>query len=443
MSQGRYEILRPIGAGGMAELYLARVHGDQGFSKLVVLKRILPHLARDTAFVDMFLNEARIAATLSHPNIVSVTDFGKTEGDSFIAMEYVHGADLGAMLETAADRGEFPMDVALTIMLGVCAGLHHAHERRGTDGQPLELVHRDVSPSNVMVSYDGSIKVTDFGIATAGALTRTTRAGTLKGKVAYMSPEQCRGGAVDRRADIFALGILLYEATLLTRLFVGDNDYALMNQVIEGKIVPPREVDRSYPPQLEAIVMRALAPDPADRFPTAAALQSTLEAFAVSHGLHLSTMRVASWMERTMGLRPHPSTELAARAAEATRIAAPPSRRRGGVFVGVGIAAAAIVGAVALTAVARPDPPPPVVEEPPVPEEPAPAPPPKPEIVLVPTPVLMPAQDSAPPTPPEEEELIVLEDEPEGEGRSTSRRSHRTRRKGPRTYDLDEAAPPR
>jgi serine/threonine-protein kinase len=344
------------------------------------------------------------------------------------------------MLEAAAETDSFPLDVALTILLGVCAGLHHAHDRRGPDGQPLELVHRDVSPSNVMVSYDGSVKVTDFGIATAGALTRTTRAGTLKGKVSYMSPEQCRGGAIDRRADIFALGILLYEATLLTRLFVGDNDYALMNQVIEGTITSPREIDRSYPPQLEAIVMRALARDPADRFPTAAALQSTLEAFAVSHGLHLSTMRVASWMERTMGVRPHPSTELAARAHAATHVATQPSHSRRGALVGVGVAALAMAGVAALTALAWPEAqqaPAAAVAPPPVDDT---APPPKPEIVLVPTPLPMPAKEAAP----EEEELIVLEEEPGEEPRTTARRpTARPRRKAQRTYDLDEAAPPR
>jgi serine/threonine protein kinase len=442
--QGHYEILRPIGAGGMAELYLARTRGNDGSVHLVVLKRILPHLARDTAFIEMFLNEARIAATLQHPNVVSVTDFGQRDGDYFIAMEYVHGADLGALLDVLGSTdGRLPLDVALTILQHACAGMHHAHEQRGPDGSLLEVVHRDVSPSNVMIGYDGAIKVTDFGIATAAALTRTTRAGTVKGKVSYMSPEQCKGGRIDRRADVFALGILLYETTLMSRLFVGDNDYALMTQVIEGRITAPRDVEPSYPPALEEIVMRALAVDPDDRFASAEELQHAIEDFAVTHGLSLSPLSVSGLITQLLGPRPHPAIELAAQStADGTRVVAAPRPQRsrtawmaaaGAVFV-----IAAALGGVSL---AQPEPPPM--------QETAPAP--APEFVLLPTPVPVPGEselviemaDDEPIAPPMEEELIVIEDEG---GATTQGRSSKRRRanvKSSRTYSLDEAAPPR
>lgn len=454
MPQARYEILRPINSGGMAELYLARARGPDGSVGLVVLKRILPHLARDTAFVEMFLNEARIAATLRHPNVVAVTDFGQLDGDYFITMEYVHGADLGEVLELAATADvRMPLDVALTVVQHACAGLHHAHELRGLDGRLLELVHRDVSPSNVMIGFDGSIKVTDFGIATAAALTRTTRAGTLKGKVSYMSPEQCKGERIDRRADVFALGILLYETTLMTRLFVGDNDYALMNQVIEGRITRPRDVEPGYPPVLEGIVMRALAVDPNDRYPTADHLQRSIESFAASQGLELTSFSVSAFAASLLGARPHPATELAAASTTAgTRVA---RMRTGRSYAWFGVAGAigllaAAVGGVTL---AQPDDPQAHAPAPPtpVPTEPAsmagaalsrPADPvARPAIAPPPVEVPPPVADTQPEL--EEEELIVVEDE------ATARAHGRTpkRRRGPvktvRTYDLDEAAPPR
>jgi serine/threonine protein kinase len=432
----------------MAELYLARLRGDDGYARLVVLKRILAHFARDTAFIEMFLNEARIAATLQHPNIVTVTDFGQREGDYFLTMEYVHGADLGELLEhTASADWRFPLEVALTIVQHACAGLHHAHESRGPDGQLLEIVHRDVSPSNVMVSYDGAIKMTDFGIATAAALTRTTRAGTLKGKVSYMSPEQCKGGRIDRRADVFALGILLYETTLMSRVFVGDNDYALMTQVIEGRVTPPRDVERDYPADLEAIVMRALAVDPNERFATAEQLQRAIEAFAAHHGLLLSTQTVAGFVGHLLGPRPHPSIELAA--SSATRIVALPRRRsRAWIFATGAIAAFALaIGGVTLAQTEAPPVHTPVAADPPRDRTPAPPPPratAPPEVVVLPTPVPVPAATAIVESPPlEEEELIVIEDEPGAAPGRGPKRRRTGGTKSVRTYDLDGAAPPR
>ena len=463
MPQARYEILRPINSGGMAELYLARARGDDGHVRLVVLKRILPHLARDTAFVEMFLNEARIAATLAHPNVVAVTDFGQLDGDYFITMEYVHGADLGELLELAGEAGlRLPLDVALTIVQHACAGLHHAHELRGFDGQLLELVHRDVSPSNVMIGHDGSIKVTDFGIATAAALTRTTRAGTLKGKVSYMSPEQCKGDRIDRRADVFALGILLYETTLMTRLFVGDNDYALMNQVIEGRVPRPSEVELGYPAVLEGIVMRALAVDPKDRYPTANHLQRSIESWAASQGMQLSSHLVGAFAAPLLGARPHPATELAAASTTAgTRVA---RMRHGRSWAWFGIAGAVglLAAAVGGVTLAQPDDP---QTHAPAPAPAAPTPvvaPPQPTASMAGTTVTRPVEaivPVSPTTPPqvrieeqpsadtqselEEEELIVVEDEAAAAAQGRTQKRRRNTGKTGRTYDLDEAAPPR
>jgi serine/threonine protein kinase len=304
---GRYELLEPMATGGMAELYLARSRRMAGFEKLVVLKRILPHFARDSEFVDMFLNEARLAATLDHPNVVGVMDFGDAAGDYFLTMEYVHGADLNQLLGLAEETRRMPLEVALSIVCGVCAGLHYAHEKAGSDGRPLRLVHRDVSPSNVLVSYDGAIKVTDFGIATATARTRATQAGTLKGKCGYMSPEQCKGAAVDRRSDVFALGIMLYETTLLHRAFTAEHEYAAMNKIITGDLEHPSMVRPGYPAELETIVLRALALEPSERFGTAQALQQALEAFALRYRLRLSPLVVAAWMKKVLGLRPYPT----------------------------------------------------------------------------------------------------------------------------------------
>ncbi|MEA2696845.1 MAG: eukaryotic-like serine/threonine-protein kinase, partial [Myxococcales bacterium] len=209
---GRYELLARLAVGGMAEIYLARAQGMSGFEKLLVLKRILPQHALDPELLRMFLDEARLSATLTHPHITQVYDIG-TQGDTpFFTMEYVHGANLREILnaQAAVAGGDrvLPDAHAVSIIAAAAAGLHYAHERRGADGQPLQIVHRDVSPSNVLVTYDGAVKVADFGIAKWTSQRTQTQAGALKGKFAYMSPEQCRSQPVDRRSDVFALGTL-------------------------------------------------------------------------------------------------------------------------------------------------------------------------------------------------------------------------------------------
>lgn len=304
---GHYELVRRLGSGGMAEVHLARVAGLEGFEKLLVLKRILPHLSADPHFVKMFLAEARLAALLDHPNVVQVYDLGCDDGDYYFVMEFVYGENLQSLLRSATRAGEdVPLSLAVSIVCGAAAGLHFAHERVGFDGQPLGIVHRDVSPTNVMVTYDGFVKVADFGIAKVTNRTDVTRAGTRKGKVPYMSPEQCRAEKLDRRSDIFALGILLHECTTMTRLFDGDNEFGVMNRIVNGDIPPPSSLRPGYPKELERIVMRALTVDKERRYATALELQRDLESFAREQRLDGSARALGEWMHRMFAPRPFP-----------------------------------------------------------------------------------------------------------------------------------------
>jgi len=307
---GRYEPIRRLAVGGMAEIYLARLLGVgiEGFEKLVVLKRILPQHALDPELLRMFLDEARLSATLTHPHITEVYDVGADGDAPFFAMEYVHGANLRELMRAHARSAGQETAVAIPLELGyaieivaaAAAGLHYAHDRLGPGGEALGIVHRDVSPSNVLVSYDGAVKVSDFGIA-KWALQRTrTQEGTLKGKFAYMSPEQCRGRAVDRRSDVFALGTILYELTTGAAPFTGDSDLEILNRIATGVAAPPAwpEEKGVYPTALSDIVMRALAPDPDHRYPTMQALQVALETFAREASIPVSTVALGGLMQR-------------------------------------------------------------------------------------------------------------------------------------------------
>jgi tRNA A-37 threonylcarbamoyl transferase component Bud32 len=299
---GKYEIMKRLATGGMAEIFLARVSGLPGFQKMVVIKRILPQLASNNDFVEMFLDEARIAATLQHPNVVQMYDVGVVDGNYFIAMEYLHGEDVRSIMKTLnKSERKLPLEHALNIVIGVASGLHYAHEKVGFDGTRLDIVHRDVTPQNIIVTYDGAVKLLDFGIAKASNRFGETRFGTLKGKVPYMSPEQCRGEALDRRSDIFSLGIMLYELTLGTRLFKGKSDFELLKQIVEGTVPPPRELDPKYAPELDAIVMRALAKEKDQRYATARELQAELEALVRADRLHVSPIALTQYMEELFG----------------------------------------------------------------------------------------------------------------------------------------------
>jgi hypothetical protein len=301
---GKYQILKRLATGGMAEIFLARASGLPGFQRMVVIKRILPVLACKTDFLEMFLNEARIAATLQHPNVVQTYDVGVADGDYFIAMEYLHGEDVRA-LQAALHRNQerLPLEHALQIVIGVCAGLHYAHEKLGFDGQPLAIVHRDVSPQNVIVTFDGAVKLLDFGVAKAAISAHDTLRGVVKGKISYMSPEQCRGAPFDRRSDLFSLGIVLYELTLGRRLFGGGTEFETLKRIAEQPVVPPRAVDPDYDERLERIVIRALAKDPDRRYQTARELQLDLEDLARHRGLYLSAIALQQFMARVFGER--------------------------------------------------------------------------------------------------------------------------------------------
>jgi serine/threonine protein kinase len=294
---GKYDLIRQIAVGGMAELYLARTVGIEGFEKLVVVKRILPQFATNASFVNMFLNEARLAATLHHPNIAQVYDIGQEGAEYFFAMEYIHGEDLGRMVASATDNGvPISLDVALTLVAGLCAGLHYAHDKVGSDGKPLNVVHRDVSPSNVLVSYDGAVKLVDFGIARAGSQPSTTRGG-IKGKIGYMSPEQCRGKEqLDRRSDIFSVGALLYELTTGRLPFIDETEYGVLNQIVNSDALPPSQLVPSYPPALERILLKALARDREQRYGKALELQGDIEDFAHENRLRVSPLVLARLM---------------------------------------------------------------------------------------------------------------------------------------------------
>jgi hypothetical protein len=276
---GRYEVSGQLAAGGMAEVLLARVVGPHGFERPVVIKRILPHLARRPDFVSMFVDEARIAARIQHPNVVHVYELGSEGSELFLAMEYLAGESLAGVLRRFAARGEtMPPALAAYVVERACAGLHAAHELRGADGSSLEVVHRDVSPQNLFVGYDGTVKVLDFGIAKAKDRLTETETGAVKGKFGYMSPEQCAGGELDRRTDTFALSVILYEASTGRRLFKRESHVATVRAITDGPIPDPREIIGAYPDELAAVVLRGLSRPREGRFQTAAEMRAALVA---------------------------------------------------------------------------------------------------------------------------------------------------------------------
>ncbi len=293
---GRYTCLREIGAGGMAVLYLAQRTGAKGFTKRFALKRIKPKYAADANFMRMFMREAKLSATLDHPNIAQVVDFGQDGQEHFIVMEYVHGLDLRALIRESEDN-KLPLECALSAGTRVCAALHYAHEKRSPEGQSLQLVHRDVSATNVLVSLDGAIKLTDFGIAKGFAAdTAGTNSSMLVGKPGYMSPEQVRCEALDRRSDVFCIGILLYEMTTGRRCFYGDSVFAVLNATQRAQYVKPTRRDPSYPAGLAAIIEKALQADAADRYNSARELQMALEDFALDHRIRTSDTVLADYL---------------------------------------------------------------------------------------------------------------------------------------------------
>lgn len=281
---GKYRLLAELGRGGMAEVYLAVSQGPAGFNKLVVLKQLSASLAEDPEFLAMFLDEARLAARLSHPNVVQTNEVGHDGSRYFIAMEYLEGQPVNRVLHRLGREGGFPLGMHLRILADALAGLHHAHELTDYDGTSLDVVHRDATPHNLFITYDGQVKVVDFGIAKALNSSAETRTGVLKGKVAYMSPEQARGEPVDRRADIFSVGVMLWEALARRRLWKGLSDVAMLHHIVSGQVPPPSTVRSGIHPALDAVCLRAVAYHADSRYRTAQEMLHELEHAIVASG---------------------------------------------------------------------------------------------------------------------------------------------------------------
>jgi eukaryotic-like serine/threonine-protein kinase len=294
---GRYQLIKKLAAGGMAQVWLARQPGIEGFEKLLVIKQVLPHLADDDSFISMFLDEARLAARLNHPNVVQVFDLGQEDESLYIAMEYIHGEDLRRLdRESRRRRTPIPIPLVCRIIADAAAGLHYAHTLKTPDGKPLGIVHRDVSPQNILATFEGGVKVVDFGIAKAADRANKTRSGVLKGKYAYMSPEQASGKVVDARTDVFALGILLHELLTGRRLFKREGEVATLQAVVSCEVEAPSRINPVVPPELDPIVLSALARDRDARLPDAGALQLALEDFLTQHRLPASSAHLRAYM---------------------------------------------------------------------------------------------------------------------------------------------------
>jgi serine/threonine protein kinase len=278
---GPYELVDRVAIGGMAEVFKAKRAGVQGFEKVVALKRILPHLSDNKEFLDMFVDEAKMVAGLTHPNIVQIFDLGEIDKSYYIAMEYVHGRDLRTIMKRAREKGlRMPLDLGLRVVSQVCAALEYAHRKKDERGRPMEIVHRDVSPQNILLSFEGEVKLVDFGIAKAATKASSTDRGALRGKLLYMSPEQAWGRPIDRRSDVFSLGIVLYEMVTESKPFLGaGSEISILELVRQCMITPAREVNPRVPEALDRVIMRALARDPAARYQDAGQMQRSLERF--------------------------------------------------------------------------------------------------------------------------------------------------------------------
>jgi len=292
---GRYELLHKIAAGGMAEIFLARQWGQGGFFRDVVIKRLFPHYAEHDHALRMFQDEARLLSEVAHPNIPQVYDLGYADGYWYLAMEHVRGVSLADLCRAAAKGNKpMPLAVAIGIVHQVSMALHHAHERLDREGRALRIVHRDVTPHNIMISLDAVVKVLDFGVAQTTARVDTD-AGAVRGTYAYMGPEQVRGRPLDKRADVFALGVILYELTTGRRLFRG-TDIQVMTQIVEQDVQPPGQLLSNYPPELEQVVLTALARDRSRRTSSAAHLALALDQFCMRAGMVTGPLVIAHYV---------------------------------------------------------------------------------------------------------------------------------------------------
>ncbi|RKH58076.1 serine/threonine-protein kinase [Corallococcus aberystwythensis] len=295
---GKYLLLERVNVGGMAEVFIAKAFGVEGFERILAIKKILPTMAEDDEFITMFIDEARISVQLNHANIVHIHELGKHEDAYFIAMEYVAGRDVRTLLERYRRRKEImPTAQAVFIVSKMCEGLDYAHRKKDARGQDLHIIHRDVSPQNILVSYEGEVKIIDFGIAKAANRSQKTQAGILKGKFGYMSPEQVRGMPIDRRSDIFAVGVLLYEMLTGEKLFVGESDFSTLEKVRNADIPLPREFNPNISSGLEKVVLKALAREPEDRYQWASDLQEDLMRFLLAGDAIYSSKHLSGFMK--------------------------------------------------------------------------------------------------------------------------------------------------
>jgi len=299
----RYELMGEIASGGMATVYLARLLGMGGFQRFVAMKRLHPHLASEKEFVEMFLDEARIAARIHHPNVVPILEVGASTVGYYLVMEYIEGDTLARLLARAASTGKrLPVSIALRIAIDMLSGLHAAHELHDDQNQPVNLVHRDVSPQNVLVGQDGIARITDFGVARAASRLTATRVGQLKGKIAYMAPEQAAGAEdLDRRADVFSSGIVIWEALAQKRLFKAENEAATLSRVITEPVPLLFQIAPLVSKEVSGVVMRALDRDPDKRFPSCAAFADALEAAGALKDKVASPRELAAYVNEVMG----------------------------------------------------------------------------------------------------------------------------------------------
>ncbi len=382
---GRYHLLGRIAVGGMAEIFLANEQTEGGASRHVIVKMARPHLTELTGFDDMFTNEGRVAMKLTHPNICHVYEFGKERGRYFMAMEWVNGVSMRDLTRRAKARGEqLPLDVVVKIIAQIADALDYAHRLRDSRGRSLNIVHRDVSPHNIMVSYDGVVKLLDFGVAKGGNTKETTQSGTVKGKFNYMSPQQCTGRSIDGRADIFSLGVCLWEALTAKALFKRETQYETFKAIIEDEVPPISEFRDDVPEELDEILAKAMAKTLADRYKTAGELHDDLARFLQKRGQVVSSSRLARYMEslfeEEMAAGPHLDTseEIFARIAPAESLAGgsskPSTANRKWMVPMVAGVVGVIAGVVLIAALASEDDPDAATT---VPDEPVATPPPE------------------------------------------------------------------
>lgn len=297
-----YYLIERVAVGGMAEVFKGVSYGGDGFERLTAVKRVLPHIAEDKEFIEMFIDEAEIAAQLQHPNIGQVFHLGQSEGKYFIAMEFISGQDLRSLYDQGRERQEF-LDLGWCVYMirEVCEALDYAHRKRDAQQRPLHLIHRDVSPQNILMSYDGSVKLIDFGIAKANGKINQTQVGILKGKFSYMSPEQARGLQLDARSDLFALAVVLYELVTLERCFFGQSDFSTIERVRNLEFTPPKKIRREVPSALEKIILKGLAKDPNERYQSAADFQEALNRYLSKYAPQFSRTQAQSYMRRLFG----------------------------------------------------------------------------------------------------------------------------------------------